>query len=252
MNTAIKRDGKQTDQFVLATEHGIKWARSNRQTTFLVGGIALLLLIVIAVGYSIYDHRTAEAQSAFGQAMQIYQTPVAPAGQPIPPGVKAFTSVKERAAKANGQFLDVANRFNLTEPGKLALYFAGVTYMEEGQNGQAEDALQKVAKGFNGDTAALGKLALAHLYQDTGRNDQAVSLYQELAKGHATTVPPGLAQLQLAELYTSEGKTEEARHIYAELKDKDKDAKGNPGVVGQIASDKLNPRPAAPLPPPAE
>lgn len=245
MNTAIKR-GKDTDQFVLATEHSLEWARSNRQTTFVIGGLALLLLIAIAVGYSLFQHRTAEAQTAFGEAMQTYQTPLVRPDQPLPPGMKAFNSAKERAAKANAQFQDVANRFGMTEPGKLALYFAGVTAMEEGQNGQAEDILNKVAHSWNGDTAALGKMALAQLYAQTGRNDQAVSLYQDLAKGHAATVPPSLAQLQLAALYSSEGKTEEARHIYAELKDHDKDAQNKPGVAAQIASDKLNPQPAAP------
>lgn len=249
MNTATKRDSKQTDQFALATDNGLQWARSNRQATLLISGIALLLIVAIAIGYSIYEHRTTEAQTAFGAAMQTYQTPLVRPEQPLPPGMKAFNSAQERAGKANAQFVDVAHRFNLTEPGKLALYFTGITYMEEGQNGPAEDTLKKVASSWNGDTAALGKLALAQLDQQTGRSDQAVGLYQQLAKGHATTVPPGLAQLQLAALYTSEGKTEDARHIYAELKDHDKDAKGKLGVAAQVAAEKLNPQAPPAIPP---
>ncbi|MGI4828181.1 MAG: tetratricopeptide repeat protein [Janthinobacterium lividum] len=246
MNTAIKRDSKQADPFALATDNSMQWARSNRRATLLTGGIALALLIAIVIGYSIYEHRTTEAQTAFGAAMQTYQTPLVRPEQPLPPGMKAFNTAKERAAKANTQFVNVAQRFGLTEPGKLAQYFAGLTYMEEGQNSSAEDTLKKVAGSWNGDTAALGKLALAQLDQQTGRTDQAVEIYQQLAKGHATTVPPGLAQLQLAALYTAEGKTEDARHIYAELKDHDKDAKGKLGVAAQVASEKLNPQAAAP------
>ena len=248
MNTAIKRGSKQQDGFVLATENSLAWARDNRRTTFLFGGLALLLIIAIAAGYAIYQHRTAEAQTAFGEAMQTYQTPLVRPDQPLPPGMKAFNTAKERASKANGQFESVAHQFGLTEPGKLALYFAGLTYSEAGQNGPAEDTLKKVAGSWNGDTAALGKMALAQLYEQTGRNDQAASLYEELAKGHATTVPQGLAQLQLAALYSSEGKNEEARHIYAELKDHDKDAKGKLGVAAQVASEKLNPQAAPALP----
>ncbi len=248
MNTAIKRNGKQTDQFVLAGENSLQWARTNRRATFLIGGLALLMIAAIATGYSIYQHRTTEAQTAFGEALQTYQTPLVRPDQPLPPGMKSFNSAKERATKANAQFAEVARRFNLTEPGKLALYFAGLTSMEAGQNGPAEDTLKKVAGSWNGDTAALGKMALAQLYEQTGRNDGAVTLYQELAKGHATTVPPGLAQLQLASLYTNEGKTADARHIYAELKDHDKDAKGKLGVAAQVASEKLNPQAAPTLP----
>lgn len=250
MNTAIKRDRRQPDQFVLATENSVQWIRGNRQTTFLIGGIALLLILVLSVGYAVFQHRTAEAQTAFGEAMQTYQTPLVKPDQPLPPGMKAFGTAKERAAKANTQFVAVAQQFGLTEPGKLAQYFAGLTYMEAGQNGPAEETLEKVSKNLNGDTAALGKMALAQLYQQTGRNEQAVVLYQQLVKGHATTVPPGLAQLQLADLYSAEGRNEDARHIYAELKDHDKDAQGKLGVAAQVASEKLNPQPAAPALPP--
>ena len=71
-----------------------------------------------------------------------------------------------------------------------------------------------------------------------------MSLFQKLAKGHATTVPPTLAQLQLADMYNADGKTEQARQIYAEIKDHDKDAKGKPGIAAQVATRKLNPEAA--------
>ena len=244
MNTAIKRGNRQPDGFVLATENSVQWARTNRRTTYLLAGLLLLLIVLIAGGYSFYQYRSNLASTAFGSAMQVYQTPLVRPGQPLPPGMKAFNTAAERAGKANGLFADVASRFNLTEPGKLALYFQGLTYMEEGNNGAAEDTLKKVASGWNGDTAALGKLALAQLYGQTGQSGQAVSLYQELMKGHATTVPPTLAQIQLAELYEAEGKTAESRQLYAALKDHDKDAKGKEGVAAQVANAKLNPQAA--------
>ena len=245
MNTALKRDPRQTDPLALATTNTLHWAASNRRTTLLFGGSLLLLLLLLVGGYAIYEHRTAAAQTAFGEAMQVYQTPIVRPGQALPPGMKAFNSAKERAGKANGLFTQVASQYSLTEPGKLAAYFAGLTYMEAGQNGPAEDTLKKVASGWNGDTAALGKDALAELYAQTGRESQAVDLYQQLAKGHATTVPPALAQLQLADMYAAEGKTEQARQIYAEIKDHDKDAQGKPGIAAQVATRKLNPEAAA-------
>lgn len=247
VNTAIKRDGRQPNQYVPVTENGVQWVNRNRRPTLIFVGLALLLIIALSVAYSLFQHRTADAQTAFGQAMQIYQTPLVRPDQPLPPGMKAYNTAKERASLANVQFVQVAKQYGLTEPGKLAQYFAGVTYLEAGQTGQAEDALKQVAKGWNGDTAALGKAALAQLYQQTGQNDQAIALYQSLIKGHASTVPPGLAQLQLAALYTTMGRTEDARHVYAELKDRDKDAKGKPGVAAQVATERLNPQPAQAL-----
>jgi tetratricopeptide (TPR) repeat protein len=199
------------------------------------------VIVAIVVGYSFYEHRESEAATDFGAAMQTYNTPLVTAAQQIPPGMKTFADAKTRAAAANTQFVEVANKYGLTKSGKLALYFAGLTYAEEGQNGPAEDTLKKVAGSFDGSIAALGKMALAQLYQQTNRDAQAIDLYNELAKTNAATVPAGLAQLQLAELYSAEGKTEEARKVYAEIKDKDKNSKGKPGAAAEIATEKLNP-----------
>ena len=82
--------------------------------------------------------------------------------------------------------------------GSGTLYFTGLTYMEEGQNGPAEDAFKKTAGSWSSDLAALGKFSLAQLYEQTGRDPQAVDLFNELSNGKASTVPPGLAQIQLA------------------------------------------------------
>jgi lipopolysaccharide biosynthesis regulator YciM len=159
----------------------------------------------------------------------------------VPPGVKTYPSVAERAKAANELFMGVANKYGMTPDGKNARYFGGLTYMEEGQNGQAETTLKQVASGWNGDLAALAKLSLAQLYRQTGRDSQAIDLYNELAAKPTSTVPSGLAQLQLAELYESQGKPDLAKKIYAQLKDKD--AKGPAGV---LAAQKLNPAPAGP------
>ncbi len=246
MDNATKRDLKKQDQFVSLTEHGLDWAAKNRQKTAIAAGLALLVILAAVGGYTWFEHRSNTAATEFGAAMEIYQTPLVTPGQQLPPGMKAYNSANERAAAANAAFNAVAHQYGMTRSGKLALYFSGLTYMEEGQNGSAEDTLKKVAGSWNHDLAALGELSLAQLYQQTGRNEQAADIYDKLSKGNATTVPPGTAQLQLAEMYSSEGKTAQAKEIYARLKDKDKDAKGNPGPAATIATEKLNPKPQGP------
>lgn len=244
VDNAVKRQLQGKDQFAVATGQGLEWAGQNRRTLALGAGAILALIAVVVAVIAIVQHRTASATTAFGTAMQTYQTPLVTAGQPVPPGVKTFPGATERASAANARFLAVAQQYGGTEPGKLARYFAGLTYMEAGKNGPAEETLKRVASSWNGDVAALAKLALAQLYQQTGRDDQATSLYNELSNGHAATVPPGLAQIQLAEMYQAQGKSDQARKIYAQLKDKDKDAKGTPGPVGALAATKLNPEAA--------
>lgn len=244
MDNATKRNLKKQDQFLAMTNSGVSWAEENRQKAITTGIIAVVLILALVGGYSLYQSRASAARTAFGEAMETYQTPLANSAQPTPPGMKTFPDSKARAAAANAQFQQVASKYGFTEDGKLAEYFAGLTFAEEGQKGAAEDALTKVAHSWNGDLSALAKSALAALDQQTGQNAKAIDLYKQLANGHSSTVPPALAQLQLAELYQSEGNIAQARQIYAEVKDKDKDAKGKPGAAAEIADEQLNPKAA--------
>ena len=240
VDNATKRQLKKQDQFLTLTNESIGWASAHRQKAIVWGAIAVAAILAIVGGYTLFESRAAAAEAAFGEAMQTYQTPLVNAAQPVPPGMKSFPDATTRAVAATAQFQQVANRYGLAE------YFVGLTAMEANKPGPAEEALKKVAGSWgDADLAASAKLALAGLYQQTGRDAQAVDLYNQLAKGHSDTVSPFLAQIQLAELYQSEGKTEQARKIYAEVKDKDKDPKGKAGAAGQIAADKLNPAPVA-------
>jgi len=229
------------DQFVDTTHQGLEWASEHRRSVIVTSAIVLAAILIVVGSVLIYNSRSNQASVAFGAAMQAYQTPLAAPGQPVPPGVKTYASVAERAKVANDLFLGVANKYSMTPDGKVSRYFAGLTYLEEGQNASAESTLKQVAGGWNGDLAALAKLSLAQLYRQTGRDSQAIDLYNELTAKPTSTVPGGLAQLQLAELYQTQGKPELAKKIYAQLKDKDPK-----GPAGMIATQKLNPAPAGP------
>jgi predicted negative regulator of RcsB-dependent stress response len=235
------RQALKHDQFVDSAQHGLEWADQNRRSLIMWGAIAAVVLLVAIVGAVIYNHRSEQADIAFGNAMQTYQTPIASPGQQVPPGVKTFPSAADRAKEASRQFVQVADQYGMTSSGRLSRYFAGLTFIESGQNASAESTLKGVASGWNSDLASLAKLGLAQLYRQTGRDAQAVEVYNDLTAHPSTSVPSGTAQLQLADLYEAEGKPELAKKVYATLKDKD--AKG---PAGMIAAQKLNPTPAGP------
>jgi tetratricopeptide (TPR) repeat protein len=235
-----------TDQFVTTTTHGLEWASQNRRSVITTAAILLLIILVLVGGFVIYNSRSQAASVAFGDAMAAYQAPLALPGQPIPVGMKTYNSIAERAKAANALFLAAANKYGSTPAGRNARYFAGLTYIEAGENASAESTLKEVADSWNSDLAALGKLALAQLYRQTGRSPQAIEIYNQLTAKPATTVPAGLAQLQLAELYEGQNQPDAAKKIYAQLKDKD--AKGPAGL---LAAQKLNPA-AAPAPAPQQ
>ncbi|QHS52182.1 tol-pal system YbgF family protein [Edaphobacter sp. 12200R-103] len=236
------RQALKHDQFIDTAQHGLEWASDNRRPLILIGSIVGALLIIVIIAAVVFNQRSEKADIAFGEAMQTYQTPIAAPGQQVPPGVKTFATAAERAKAANQGFLNIANSYGMTSSGKLARYFAGLTYIEAGENSQAESTLKEVAGGWNSDLGSLAKLALAALYRQTGRDSQAIEVYNDLTAHPSVSVPAGTAQLQLADLYEAENKPEMAKKVYAQLKDKD--AKG---PAGMIAAQKLNPS-AAPAP----
>lgn len=233
------RQALKHDQFIDTTQHGLEWAAEHRRSIIFWSSVVVAALLVVVIGVFVYNHRSEQASISFGNAMQTYQTPLAAPGQKVPPGVKTFPSAAERAKVANQLFLQVADQYGMTSSGHLARYFAGLTYIESGQNASAESTLKQVASSWNSDLASLAKLGLAQLYRQTGRDAQAIEVYNDITAHPSTSVPAGTAQLQLADLYEAEGKPELAKKVYATLKDKD--AKG---PAGMIAAQKLNPTPA--------
>ena len=231
------------DAYVPLPEYGVRWAEGNRKGLIATAIAVVVVLVLAVIASELYHARSEKASVAFGAAMQTYQTPLATSGQQVPPGLKTYPSAADRARVAAAEFSGVAQQYGLTPDGKNARYFAGLSYMEAGQNATAENVLQNVAKGWNRNLAGLAKLALSQLYRGTARNAQAVQLLEQLSKKPTASVPVGVAQLQLAELFESEGKPDEARKIYAELKDKD-----GKSAAGTIAAQKLNPS-AAPAGP---
>jgi hypothetical protein len=225
------RHALKQDKLVQATATGFEWFHANRSRALQLMVSAVVVLAAIVVGLVIYNQRSTAADSAFGQAMDLYNAPLAQPGQPAAPGAPAFSTLAERAKAANQRFVDLTNRYGSLAAGKRARYFVGLTFMDMGQNGNAESALEQVAGGNDADMAALAKVALASLYEQTNRTSQAVVLYKQLIAKPTSTVSTDAAQLQLAALYETTNPAE-AKRIYAQLKNEKT-------AAGEIAAQKL-------------
>jgi hypothetical protein len=225
------RHALKQDRLVEATRSGVDWFEEHRAKVIQATVAAVVLLAILIAGLVVYNKRSAAADLAFGQAMDIYSAPLATPGQPAAPGEKTFPTAAARATAANQQFVQVANQYGMLEPGKTAAYFAGLTAVDMGQTGAAETYLKKVADGRDSALASLAKLALANLYQQLNRSSEAVVLYNQLIAKPTTTVPVDAARLQLASLYEKTNPAE-ANKIYAQLK-------SSKTAAGQIAAQKL-------------
>lgn len=191
---------------------------------------------MVGIGVLIFwSLRSSAADTALGAAMDTYTAPIAEPGLPAGNGV--YATLADRTKAANQQFNAVAQQYGWLPQGTKARYFAGITDEDLGQNASAEANLKAAAGAWNRNTANLAKLALAGLYSQTGRDSQAVDIYNSLVVKPSETVSASVAQLNLADLYASEGKQDQARALWAKVKDQDKE-----GAAGAIAAEKLGAR----------
>jgi len=226
------RHALKQDKFVQTTQSSVSWVSEHRSSVIRYSVVAVVVLAVILAAGILYSQRSDAAEAAFGAALDIYSAQLAPPGTPAAKGV--YTASADRAKAANQQFVQVANQYGWLSEGSKAHYFAGLSYQELGQNGPAETELKAAADAWDKNLSSLAKFALAGLYHQTGRDGQAIDLYNGLIAKPSNAVPAYTAQLALADLYNAAGKTDQAKQIWAKVRDADKT-----GAAGSIAAEKL-------------
>ncbi|MBI3895823.1 MAG: tetratricopeptide repeat protein [Acidobacteria bacterium] len=206
---------------------------SNRKK-LAVGGAVILLLLAGGWGGSLYlQSREAEASEAFGQALSTYHGLVSPTPPPNL-NLPSFATEKEKYEEAQKQFLTVAERFSRFSQGRWARYYAALCQRDLGNLSGAEQELSPLAKASDPELAAQAKMALAGIYQQDNRKEEAEKLYQELLQGRPTaTVPKATVQMALADLY-QETDPSRALEIYQQM------AKEYSGTtIGDVVTDLL-------------
>lgn len=221
------------DKFAQATQNSVTWLSGHRSGVVRTSLIVAAVVVVLGSALAFRVWRSVSADAALGAALDTYSAPLAEPGAPQEKGV--YATAAERSKAANQQFLAVANQYGWLSQGAKAHYFAGVTYAELGQNGPAEAELKKASEAWDRGVANLAKLALAGFYHQTGRDQEAIDLYNQLVAKPSVTVSAAAAQLDLADLYAATGKQDQARALWARVKDADKD-----GAAGSIAAQKLS------------
>jgi len=222
------------DSFRTSTTDTISWAVEH-QSKLGAAGIAVAVIVAVVLGGWWYvNYRDQRAQTELSGAIEKYNAPIRPAGQPAMPDMLSFASAQERAKVTNAEFTRIADKYSFTQSGRAARYFAAITCHDMGDNANAEKALQDVANSRYKEIASLAKLALAGLYHDTNRDPKAIALYKDLADHPTASVGKSTAQFLLASLYEESHQPDQARTLYQQMQ---KESPASP--VAQLASQKL-------------
>lgn len=211
----------------------LDWAVEHRKTLIIGGSILIVVLLLLIGGFYYQQNREQKASVLLGEALQLYQAPIVPAGTPATPGVTTFTSVADRAKAASNKLVEVYDKYSHTDSGGMAGYFLGLCAEDMNDNVKAEEYLKKASDSGNKDLAALAKNALASLYHDTSRDQMAIDLYKQLIEKPTNTVPKPSAQIALADLYASKDPAQ-ARKLYEDVQKENAD-----NAIGQLAATKL-------------
>lgn len=170
-----------------------------KNQNIILGALAAVLVLVIGfVGYNQYylPSKNAEAQNRIFGAQE------------------AFKAEKYNEA-LNGEvpnyvgFLSIANEYGSTQTGKLAHYYAGLSYLYLGQFDNAINHLQK----FDSDDMILGAYALGALgdaYAEKGDMGKAIQYYKDAANHHDNELSAPAFLVKSALALEVNGKSKEA------------------------------------------
>lgn len=208
------------DKFAETAAETYSWAVEHR-SKLVYGSVILAVVLAVVLGTIAYTSRQdQQASNALGGAMNIYDAPLRPATMAEQPGMVTFTSAADRAKAAHAEFAKIADQYSHTKSGKVARYFSGLTAKDMGDIVGAEKDLKQVADSGDQDLASLAKLALAGLYRDSNKEQQAIDLYKQLIDHPTRAVAKSTAQLQLAEMYQAK-QPQEAAKLYEQIQKDD-------------------------------
>jgi tetratricopeptide (TPR) repeat protein len=166
-----KQDTKQGDERLENVEEALSktelWIENNQKTLWTI----LIVLLVVAFGIfgvtKYMNKRNASASAQIFKAQQYFEN-----------------EQYENALNGDGNnlgFLDIISDYGSTKTAKLAQYYAGISYMKQGQYSEAIEHLKK----YTSNDQILAPMALGAIgdcYMEMGDNQNAVSYYAKAAR----------------------------------------------------------------------
>jgi predicted negative regulator of RcsB-dependent stress response len=214
----ISRKELKTDRIHDAIEHSAEAVFSHKQV-MLLAVLAALLVAAGWGGWSVYhDRQTAAASAEFETAMKAYEGRIGGAPDPSEPREVTYPDEKARATDALAKFTAAADKYPNTNPGRLARYYAALCLEDLERQNQALESLKKLtAVSSPKELPDMAKFQIAIIQARSGKPDDAVKIFRELADKSSVFVPRPLALLELANTLR-QSNPKEAANVYQQIK----------------------------------
>ncbi len=194
--------------------------------TILYGIAAIVVLGILVTLFLNWNRRASSAgQTALGKAIEISQARISETGTPAGSTAKTYKTEKERGEAAIAEFQSVADKFG-GDIAEKAKYFIAVNKLDVDRPAAIQEIEALAGKG--GDIGKMAQFALAQVRVNDNKLDEALSIFQELAKMDDPIVAKDTLNFEIAKILEKQGKKTEAVDIYfniakaaAEAKDMD-------------------------------
>ena len=186
----------------------------EHRSTVMMGAGAVLLVLVVGLGYWAWTTRSANrAQALLGDAIVIMQSPVEekPGAKP---GVTGYPTVNARAEAALTKFAEVYNAYPSTDAGIAARYYAASALAMLGRHAEAAVRFQETVDraGANSFYGRMARLGVVETHAQAKKYDEAISVAQALVNNTSDdTIPRDALLMELGRVQAAAGKKAEAK-----------------------------------------
>lgn len=193
------------------------WLQERGRPIVIAIGVLAGIIVLYVAGSYFFDYRKANAEAAFGQAVEKFtatvQDPATAAPATTPTVGKTYFDEQTKWRESAEAFERLADDYS-GYYGSIGRYYAGVSYLHLDRD-KGIALLQQVADQNDQPTSDLARLALAEAYAASGDTDKAISLYQQLLSSSSSMKPA--VQLGLAKAFEKAGDTQNAVEAYLEV-----------------------------------
>jgi len=169
----------------------------------IVGGLALVVVLVFAYIRFVKEPKNREAQAAMFMAQRYFEA-------------DSLTKALNGDG-VNMGFLAVADEYSSTDAGNLANYYLGIIYMQKGEFDNAIESLKK----FDSDDLIVSSMAkglLGDAYLEKNDQENALKYYTEAANKNKNSFTSPMYLLRAGMVYEIQNKWKEALKQYDVIK----------------------------------
>ena len=217
------------DKFTVEAEHTVNYLSTHRKEAVRYGGIALVLIVIVAAVFYYRSSQLSVREQILGEAISLSNAPV---GQAPPGGGPSFPTQQAKDDGVNKAFTKLASDYSGTEEAYIAEYFLGAKALDAGKVDDARKRYQDVADHASANYASLAKLALAQLDFAENRTAESQTLLKDLMDHPTDLVSKTQATFTYAKVIAPT-KPDEARKLFVQLAAEKSD-------VSQIAIEAMN------------